>query len=153
MKDTDYITMIHQIETGTELWVGRPDWLLEKFISNNYWRGKKPNIEGNLRERGNILNIAHKTHLGHESMITQLRGRVFWVLMTADVHQLATEYDPCQRNHISNSKEGVEVSHKSMFNLWPGKEVHMDFFKYNGNNFVFIVNRLIGYIHCEKSAN
>ena len=73
--------------------------------------------------------------------------------MTADVHQVATECDPCQRNHILNSKERVEVSHESMFNLWPGKEVHMDFCKYNGNNFVFIVDRLTRYIHCEKSAN
>ena len=29
----------------------------------------------------------------------------------------------------------------------------MDFCKYNGINFVFLVDRLTGYIHCEKTAN
>ena len=74
------------------------------------------------KERVNILNIAHKTHLGHEMMVTQLTGRVFWHKMNADIHKLAIQCDPCQRNHRSNSKEKVEISHESMFNLWPGRQ-------------------------------
>ena len=73
-------------------------------------------------------------------MVTQLRGRVFWHKMNADIHKLVTECDPCQRHHRSNSKEKVEISHESMFNLWPGNTVHMDFCKYNGVDFVFIVD-------------
>ena len=153
--------MIHHIEAGTEPRDIPKDCELADM--SGCWRnlsvttiegGKSLILKDNCkilvpkRERQNILNIAHKTHLGHESIITQLRGQVFWNRMTADVRQVATECDAYQRNHISISKEWVEVSHKSMFNLWPGKEVHMDFFKYNGNNFVFIVDRLTGYIHC-----
>ena len=40
-----------------------------------------------------------------------------------------------------------------MFNIWPGHTVHMDFCKYNGVDFVFIVDRLTGYIHCERTPN
>ena len=40
-----------------------------------------------------------------------------------------------------------------MFNLWPGNTVHMDFCKYNGVDFVFIVDRLTGFIHCERTPN
>ena len=60
------------------------------------------------KERVNILNIAHKTHLGHESMVTQLRGRVFLHKMNADIHKVAIVCDPCQRYHISNSKEKLQ---------------------------------------------
>jgi len=91
-----------------------------------------------------ILNIAHMTHLGQESMVTQLRGRMFWHKMNADIHKLVTECDPCQRHHRSNSKEKVQISHDSMFNLWPGNTVDMDFCKYNGIDLVFIVDRLAG---------
>ena len=60
--------------------------------------------------------------------------------MNTDIHKVA------KRNQRSNSKEKVEISHESMFNLWPGKEVHMDFCKYNGIN-------LYLYMHCKKTAN
>ena len=73
--------------------------------------------------------------------------------MNADIHKLVTECDPCQRHHRSAPKEIVETSHQSMFNLWPGNTVHMDFCKYNGVDFVFIVDRLTRYIHCERTPN
>ena len=118
MEDTDYIAMIQHIELGTEpkdipkdceLADMSGDWgnLSVITIAGGQSLILKHNCEILVpkKERVNILNIAHKTHLGHESMITQLRGRVFLHKMTADVHQVATECDPCQRNHISNSKE------------------------------------------------
>ena len=29
-------------------------------------------------ERENIIDICHATHLGYDSMLLQLRGKVFW---------------------------------------------------------------------------
>ena len=79
-------------------------------------------------------------------MVTQLRGKDFWHKMNADINELVTKYDPCQRYHRSLAEERVEVSHASMFNIWPGHTLHMDFCKFKGVNYLFIVNRLTGYI-------
>ena len=129
MGDTDYVAMIQHIELGTEpkeipkdcgLADMSGDWenLSVITIAGGQSLIFKHNCEilVPMKERVNILNIAHKTHLGNESMVTQLRGRVFWHKMNADIHKVAIECDPCQRNHILNSKEKVEVSHES--NEW-----------------------------------
>ena len=95
-------------------------------------------------ERANILSIAHQTHLGQEMMITQLRGKVFWYKMNSDINELVTKCDPCQRYHRSHAKERVEVSHASMFNIWAGHTLHMDFCKFKNVNYLFAVDRLTG---------
>ena len=73
--------------------------------------------------------------------------------MSSDTNELVTKCDPCQRYHRSHAKERVEVSHASMFNIWPGHTLHMDFCKFKGVNYVFIVDRLTGYIQVERTPN
>ena len=73
--------------------------------------------------------------------------------MNADINKLVTECDPCQRHHRSHAKERVEVSHASMFNNWSGHTVHMDFCKYSGVKYVFLMDRLTDYIQVEKTPN
>ena len=63
-------------------------------------------------------------------MVTQLRGKVFWHKMNSDINELVTKCDPCRRYHRSHAKERVEVSHASLFNIWPGHPFHMDFCKF-----------------------
>ena len=48
---------------------------------------------------------------------------------------------------MSGSKSQIHVQSLAR------EEVQIDFCKYNGKDFVFIVDRLTGYIHCKKSAN
>ena len=86
-------------------------------------------------------------------MVTHLRGKVFWHKMNADIQKLVNECDPCQRHHRSHAKERVKVSHASMFNIWPGHTVHMDFCKFKGVDYVFIVDRLTRYIQVERTPN
>ena len=84
MEDTDYVTMIQHIELGTEpkdipkdceLADMSGDWgnLSVLTIAMGQSLILKHNCEILVpkKERVNILNIAHKTHLGHESMVTQ----------------------------------------------------------------------------------
>ena len=166
MLNTDYVAMIAHIELGTELGDIPKDCELANMGSN--WEdlsvvtikgGKSLILKHNCeilvpkKERVNILNIAHETHLGQEMMVTQLRGRVIWHKMNADIHKLVNKCDLCLKHHRSALKDKVEISHQSMFNLWPGNTVHMDFWKYNGVDFIFIVDRLTGYIHCERTPN
>ena len=90
MLDTDYIAMIQHIELGTKPGDIPKDCELADMSSN--WGdlsvvtikgGKSLILKHNCeilvpkKERVNILNIAHETHLGQEVMVTQLRGRVF----------------------------------------------------------------------------
>ena len=131
MLDTDYVAMIAHIELGTELGDIPKDCELANMGSN--WKdlsvvtlkgGKSLILKHNSEimvpkgERANIMIIAHETHLGQEMMVTQLRGKVFWHKMNADINKLVTECDPCQRHHRSHAKERVKVSHASMFNIW-----------------------------------
>ena len=90
--------------------------------------------------------MAHTTHLGQAMMVYQLRGKVLWHRMKDDIKQLIHSCDPCPRHHKSHAKNGEEVSHKSMFDLWPGHTAHMDFCQYNGKDYVFMVDWLTGFI-------
>ena len=104
-------------------------------------------------ERQNILNLAHQTHLGEHMMTKQLRGRVFWCNMAKDIKTMVRDCDPCQRFHRSHPHEKVEVSHESMFNIWAGHSLHMDFASYKNNDYCFIVDRLTGYLQAEWTPN
>ena len=82
MGDTDYLTMIHPIESGIEQGDMPTGCELKEM---GCWRtlsvttilgGKSLILKDNCeilvpkQERQNILDIAHKTHLGHKSMVT-----------------------------------------------------------------------------------
>ena len=56
-------------------------------------------------------------------------------------------WDVRQLKRMSGSKSQIHVQSLAR------EEVQIDFCKYNGKDFVFIVDRLTGYIHCKKSAN
>ena len=101
MLDTDYIAMIQHIELGMEPRDIPKDCELAEMSSN--WGdlsvvtikgGESLILKHNSemlvpkKERVNILNIAHETHLVQEMMVTQLRGKVFWHKMNEDIHKL-----------------------------------------------------------------
>ena len=104
-------------------------------------------------ERQNILNLAHRTHLGEHMMQKQLRGRVFWCNMNRDIKTMVRDCDPCNRFHRSHPQEKVEVSHGSMFEIFAGHTVHMDFASYKNKDYCFIVDRLTGYLQADLTQN
>ena len=66
---------------------------------------------------------------------------------------MVSKCDPCQRYHRSHAKEKCEVSHLSMFDIWAGHTLHMDFAQYKNINYLFVVDRLTGYIQVDKVPN
>ena len=84
-------------------------------------------------------------------MLLQLRGKVFWKSMRDDLRKIARECEPCARHHISNSQKDVEVSHTSLFDSYPGRDLHVDFATYKGSEYIILVDRLTGYLDCQRT--
>ena len=137
MKDPEYVAMIADLENGTELKeIDKTSELAKiqdhwKYLSTKTLKGGKvlilkDNVEIMIpkAERQNILNLAHRTHLGEHMMQKQLRGRVFWCNMARDIKTMVRDCDPCNRFHRSHPHEKVEVSHGSMFDIFAGHTVH-----------------------------
>ena len=107
MTDADYMAMVSHIELGTEIDESSQECELSKLkscyedLSTLTLKGGKTLIlRDNTEimvpkaERENILQIAHKTHLGHDMMVKQLRGKVFWASMNAELKEMVAAYDP-----------------------------------------------------------
>ena len=73
--------------------------------------------------------------------------------MNLDIDTMVKECDPCQRYHRSHPQEKVEISHASMFDIWLGHSLHMDFCNFKNNNYCFIVDCLTSYIQVQKTPN
>ena len=73
--------------------------------------------------------------------------------MNSDIKEMVAKCDSCQRYHRSHAKERVEVCHASMFNIWAGHTLHMDFCQFKNVNYLFAVDRLTGYIQVERVPN
>ena len=94
-----------------------------------------------------------ENHRGPQGMLEQLKGRVFWPYMTKQISHMVSRCDPCQRLAKSHHQEDVEVSHTPLFNTFPGHTIHLDYFEFDNKNFIIIVDRLTGYVACEKTQN
>merc|ERR1712215_190664 len=106
------------------------------------------------KERKNILNLAHATnHRGHEGMMQQMRGRIFWEAMNKEAKEFIRTCEPCQINARSHGQDKTEVSHKNMFNLYPNHTIYVDFCEYGGQDYIVLVDRVTGYIRAEQTAN
>ena len=76
------------------------------------------------KERKNMLALAHATnHRGEDGMIKQMRGRVFWEGMNKNIKALVDTCEKCQVHGRSLKKDKTEISHKSMFNLYPNHTI------------------------------
>ena len=166
MTDSEYITMVHHLEAGTDI----------KNINKNCELSKCHNYKDQLtvitlkggqnlilrdneilipgKERKSMLALAHATnHRGEDGMIRQMRGRVFWEGMNKEIKELVATCEKCQVHAKSQKKDKTEISHKSMFNLSPNHTLHADFGEYGGQDYMVLVDRLTGYIMAEKTAN
>ena len=153
MIDTNYVSMIHAIEAGT----------IPKDLPNenepNKWmvlgwvvifkENKEILVPANERE--NIIDNCHATHLGYVSMLLQLRRKVFWSNMWEDLRKLARECEPCARHHVSNSQRDAEMSHTSHFDSYPGRDLHVYFATYKGSEYIILIDRLTGYLNCQRT--
>ena len=55
---------------------------------------------------------------------------------------------------LDSELEGkTKLSHISMFNIYAGHKLHLDFAQYKKVNYLFVVDRLRGYIQVEKVPN
>ena len=105
-------------------------------------------------ERNQMLGLAHaENHRGHEGMLNQLRGKVWWPCMAKQAHKMVNRCEPCQRLARANIQEEVEISHEKLFNTHPGQTIHVDYFEINNKNFLIMVDRLTGYVKCEMTSN
>ena len=166
MTDSEYITMVHHLEAGTDI----------RDISKTCELRKCHNYKDQLtvitlkggqnlilrdneilipeKERKSMLALAHATnHRGEDGMIRQMRGRVFWEGMNKEIKQLVTTCEKCQVHGMSKKQDATEISHKSMFNLSPNHTLHADFGEYGGQDYMVLVDRLTGYIMAEKTPN
>ena len=138
--------MVSHIELGTKM-NNLPQECEASQLTSNYNRlstitlkGGRTLILGDNREimvpmaaRENIKKISHETHLRHDMMFRQLRGKVFWAAMNSELKEMVAKCNPCQRYHRSHAKEKTEVSHMNMFDIWAGHTIHMDFTQYKNN--------------------
>ena len=92
------------------------------------------------------MDICHSTHLGYESMLLQFCGKVFWRGMREDLRNLAKNCHPCARYAASHSQPDVEVSHVSLFDSFPSRDIHVDFATFGGENYIILADRLTGYL-------
>merc|ERR1712105_457411 len=166
MRDSDYLAMVHHIEAGTDIKDINKDCELSKC--HNYKdrlsvitlkRGQTLILRENeilvpSKERKNMLALAHATnHRGPDGMLQQMRGRVFWEGMNKDIQALFDTCEKCQVHGRSQKKDKTEVSHKSMFNLYPNHTIHTDYCVYGGQDYIVLVDRVTGYIMAEQTVN
>ena len=45
------------------------------------------------------------------------------------------------------------MSHTPLFYTFPGQTIHLDYFEFDNKDFIIIVDRLTGYVACEKTHN
>ncbi|PFX13898.1 Retrovirus-related Pol polyprotein [Stylophora pistillata] len=58
--------------------------------------------------RPSIKRRLHSAHLGHDSMLRQARGTVYWPNMTSDIKQIANMCETCQGMKPRNSPEPLK---------------------------------------------
>ena len=123
-SDANYMNMVSHIELGTEISKMPQECELSQ-LSSDYKRlstltlkgGRTLILQDNTEimvpkaERENILQIAHETHLGHDMMVKQLRGNVFWAGMNSELKKMVSKCDLCQRYHRIHAREKCKVSH------------------------------------------
>ena len=102
MSDPDYITMVHHIESGTEINDVDKDCELSELhnfkdrLSVITLKGGqslilKDNVEILIpsKERKNMLNLAHATnHRRQDGMVQQMRGKIWWNGMNGDAKKI-----------------------------------------------------------------
>ena len=166
MTDSDYITMVHHLEAGTEIKdidkeceLSKCHNYKDKLSVTTLKGGQTLILRDNeilvpSKERKNMLNLAHATnHRGHDGMLQQMRGRIFWEGMNKEAKDLVNTCDPCQINARSHKQDKTEISHKNMFNLHPNHTIHVDYCVYGGHDYIVLVDRVTGYIMAEQTAN
>ena len=117
MSDRDYLVMVHHLEAGTDIKNISKDCELSKC--HNYkdqlsvielkggqtliLRDNEILVPG--KERKNMLALAHATnHRGENGMIKQMRGRVFWEGMNAEITKLVNACEQGQINARSQKR-------------------------------------------------
>lgn len=98
-------------------------------------------------KRQEILLRLHEGHFGIVKTLEFARSCVFWPGMTNDIKRVIDQCAICAQFQISNKKE-PEIQHE--IPLIPWYKVGMDFFYFNGCNFVEVIDYYSKYIEVQK---
>ncbi|GBO01307.1 Uncharacterized protein K02A2.6 [Araneus ventricosus] len=96
--------------------------------------------------RREILNRLHEGHFGIVKTISMARACVFWPGISKDIKEMIEKCPVCAKFQIGNAPE-PEIPHE--FPSSPGVKVAIDFFYFNGKNYVEVVDYYSKFIEVQ----
>ena len=79
-------------------------------------------------ERKEIIRLLHLTQAAPETMLLQMKSRIFWPRQRQDLETHYKECKQCTENRISRPQMKNEVDMSNLFdNFFPGGRIHVDF--------------------------
>ena len=88
--------------------------------------------------RHNVLATLHSAHQGETAMLSRATSTVFWPGITNEIHDLRMNCSDCNRNAPSQPNAPPEPLVSPSY---PFQCICADYFKYNGRNYLVIVDR------------
>ena len=139
--DLGYLEMLNCIENGVEA-KDIPDGCELKVIENQLSRLGIETLSNGTRlilrdgreilvpkeERARMLEILHYDHTSGETMLRQMKGRIFWPNMRQEVRRKYEGCQACTVNRMSLPQKRNEISLRNVFeNFYPGEFIEKDY--------------------------
>ena len=105
-------------------------------------------------QRREILDLAHENHHCPQFTHLQLKNRVFWPGMRADIEEYVKNCEGCKKHARSQpmAKQNVDFS-SIMFNVHPGDILYADLAQMGGKTFITLVDKISGYTYAQILRN
>ena len=102
-------------------------------------------------ERKEMIRLLHLTHAAPETMLLQMKSRIFWPRQRQDLETHYKECKECTENRISRPQMKNEVDMSDLFdNFFPGGRIQVDFAERGSDNFLVIVCQMSGFMQIYK---
>ena len=102
-------------------------------------------------ERKEMIRLLHLTHAAPETMMLQMKSRIFWPKQRQDLEMHYNQCKECTENRISRPQMKNEVDMSNLFdNFFPGGRIQMDFAERGTENFLVIVCQMSGFMQIYK---
>ena len=104
------------------------------------------------KERENLLEQLHSTHLESDSMKRLARGRFWWPKFSKDIEEKYKSCSDCKTE--SNSKmHKVEVIPPDLCMLAPSEEISMDYATFGTRKLLIIKDRATGFLDVQETKD